>query len=80
VPTGDGPAELEVEGGWRALKVAGPLDFALTGVLASLAGPLAEAGISVFVVSTYDTDYVLIREVDLEAARAALVAAGHSAA
>jgi hypothetical protein len=57
--------------------VAGPLDFALTGVLASLSAPLAAAGVSLFVVSTYDTDYVLVRETDLERAREALQTAGH---
>ncbi len=71
------PAEV-VPGGvmavrdWRAIKVEGPLDFAKTGVLAGLAVPLAEAGISIFAVSTYDTDYLLVREGDLAAAVAVL--------
>jgi enamine deaminase RidA (YjgF/YER057c/UK114 family) len=52
--------------------VPGPIPFEVTGVLASLANPLAAAGISIFAVSTYDTDYVLVREDDLEAALAAL--------
>lgn len=63
--------------GWRALKVAGPLDFALAGVLAALVVPLAEAGVSVFALSTYDTDYVLLREADLPHAMTALEHAGH---
>jgi len=57
--------------------VAGPLDFALTGILASLAGPLAAADISIFAVSTYDTDYVLVRADALDAALVALRGAGH---
>lgn len=60
-----------------ALEVAGPLDFALTGVLAGLAVPLAEAGVSIFALATYDTDVLLVREAQLDAAIAALRAAGH---
>ncbi len=59
------PGCIKVEAGWRALKVEGPLDFSLTGILASLANPLAEAGISIFAISTYDTDYVLVKSGDL---------------
>lgn len=61
---------------WRALKVAGPLDFSLTGILVRIAGPLADAGISIFSVSTYDTDYVLVPEEDLGRAVEGLRAAG----
>jgi uncharacterized protein len=71
---------VECERGWRALVVRGPLDFALTGVLASLATPLAEAGVSIFALSTYDTDYVLVREAQLRDAVAALAAAGNDVA
>lgn len=71
------PGDVRAERGFRALAVAGPLDFALTGVLAALALPLAEAGVSIFAVSTYDTDHVLVREERLEEAVAALRAAGH---
>ncbi|MDO8879408.1 MAG: ACT domain-containing protein [Coriobacteriia bacterium] len=71
------PEGTTAETGWRALQVAGPLDFALIGVLAALATPLAEAGVSIFAISTYDTDYVLVREEALEDATGALVAAGH---
>jgi len=70
--------EWKAETGWRALRVDGTLDFDLTGIVASLATPLAGAGLSVFIVSTYDTDYVLVRERDLEKARAALAADGHT--
>ena len=69
--------EWQAETGWRCLQVAGPLDFALTGILASLATPLAEANVSLFAVSTYDTDYVLVRNDLLGRAREALEAAGH---
>ena len=65
------------EGGWRALRVAGTLEFSLTGILASLAAPLAEARISLFALSTHDTDYVLVKADTLAAAVAALTAAGH---
>lgn len=66
------PAEAKAERGWRGFKVEGPLDFALTGILARLAAPLAEAGISIFAISTYDTDYLLVRTGDLEAATSVL--------
>ncbi len=66
-----------VERGWRALRVAGPLDFSLIGILARLTAPLAEAGASVFALSTFDTDYLLVRATDLERAVGALRAAGH---
>ncbi|MGZ4384651.1 MAG: ACT domain-containing protein [Gaiellaceae bacterium] len=74
------PADVPAERGWRALAVAGTLDFALTGVLSSLAAPLAAAGVPIFVVSTHDTDYVLVRDDDLPRAAGALRAAGHSLA
>jgi hypothetical protein len=63
--------------GWRAIAVDGTLDFALTGVLAALASPLAEAGVSIFAISTYDTDYVLVKADTLDRAVAALSSAGH---
>jgi hypothetical protein len=71
------PAGVRCERDWRCLRVAGTLDFALVGVLASLTGPLAEAGVSVFAVSTFDTDYLLVKEEKWEAAVAALRAFGH---
>ena len=70
--------DARAERGWRALKVEGPLDFSLTGVLASLAAPLADARISIFALSTYDTDYVLVRANDLAQACETLSAAGHT--
>jgi|SRR5271157_1243447 len=71
------PDGITRESGWRIFQVEGPLDFALTGVLASIAGPLAEAGVSLFAVSTFDTDYVMVREHDVESAVLVLRAAGH---
>jgi hypothetical protein len=71
------PAEWQAERGWRCLKVQGPLDFGLTGVLAGLAVPLAEAGISIFAISTYDTDYILVRKGQLERAVILLSARGY---
>ena len=71
------PAGVTAARGWRCLRVAGTLDFSLTGILASIAGPLANAGVSIFAISTYDTDYVLVPEHALAAAIAALTAAGH---
>ena len=71
------PANVTAERGWRTLKVAGPLDFSLVGVLASLVVPLADAGVSIFALSTYDTDYILVKESDLESSRQALEHAGH---
>jgi hypothetical protein len=75
----DLPAGVSAQRGWRAFKVLGPLDFALTGVLATLSGALAQAGISLFALSTFDTDYILVREGDVPAARRALRSAGDSA-
>ena len=71
------PAGARAEHGWRSLRVAGPLDFALTGVAAALTTPLAAARVSVLAVATYDTDYLFVREESLGRAVAALEAAGH---
>ena len=68
----------EVQRAFRCLVVVGTLDFALTGIIAQLAQPLAEAGISIFSVSTYDTDHILVREEHLEEAKTALRRAGHT--
>lgn len=64
--------------GWRALKFHGPFDFSETGVLASVVAPLAAAGISVFVISTYDTDYLLLRQGEFARALSILRDAGHT--
>jgi transcriptional regulator with XRE-family HTH domain len=71
------PAGARVEPGWRALRVAGPLSFELTGVLAALAGPLAEAGVPILAQSTYDTDLLFVRADDLARAVDVLAAHGH---
>ena len=70
-------AGLRAERGWRALVVTTPMDFDVTGVAAALTAPLAEAGISVLPVATYDTDYFLVREDRLADAVGALLGAGH---
>lgn len=72
------PAGSQAEHGFRALRVKGPLAFHLTGVLAAVAAPLSDAGVPIFVVSTFDTDYVLVRERDFSTAIATLRQAGHS--
>ena len=77
VPQERVPADVLCERDFRCLKVEGPLDFDLTGVLVRLVAPLAEARISTFALSTYDTDYILFRQSDLDRARNVLTAAGH---
>jgi hypothetical protein len=72
------PAETHAERKRRLMQVEGTLPFSLTGVLAAIAAPLAEAEVSIFAVSTYDTDYVLVAEGDLDRAIAVLEAAGHA--
>ncbi|MBW3579354.1 MAG: ACT domain-containing protein [Actinobacteria bacterium] len=67
------PHSVFHEGGWQAISVRGPLEFSLTGVLAGLSAPLADAGIPVFVVSTFDTDWLLVRANDLDDAVEVLV-------
>lgn len=71
------PSGQSAQTDWRALKVQGPLDFALTGILASLAAPLASAKISLFALSTFDTDYLLVKDAELARAIEALAKAGH---
>ena len=71
---------LAREDGWRALRVAGQLDFSLLGILAGLTGALATAGVSVFAVSTYDTDYLMVKQTALERAERALSAVGYTIA
>lgn len=77
-PQNDVPRDLKCERDWRALRVVGTLDFALTGILASLAMPMADAGIPIFAISTFDTDYLLVQSRDLERALSALTQAGHT--
>jgi hypothetical protein len=71
------PPEAVADTAWRCLRVVGPLDLALTGVLASLIGPLAEARVNIVTFSTYTTDYLLVPTVRLTEAVHTLTAAGH---
>jgi|SRR6267143_4117227 len=72
------PVGVQSQAGWRVLKVHGPFVLSEIGVLASLAAPLAEAKVSLFAVSTFETDYLLVASETLPAAIAALERAGHS--
>jgi hypothetical protein len=72
--------DAKTEREWRAFKVEGPLDFSLVGIMAKLSALLAEKKISVFVLSTYDTDYILVKQDKVEAAADALEAGGHAVA
>ena len=70
------PGDVKVEKRWTVLKVEGPLDFSLTGILANLATILAKGGVSIFAVSTYDTDYILVKEKNMAKASELLKKAG----
>jgi hypothetical protein len=70
------PPGAAVERGWRALSLRGPIPFETTGVLASLTAPLSRAGVSVFTLSTYDTDLLLVKEAQAGLAEAVLREAG----
>jgi hypothetical protein len=72
------PEGVRCERGWRCLRVGGTLDFSLVGILALPVGPLAEAGVSVFAVSTFDTDYLLVKQADFQRAVDVLLTAGHT--
>jgi|SRR5437763_9388145 len=71
-------AGVACEPGWRILKCEGPLDYSLPGIIASLAEPLADAGVPIFPIATHETDYVLIKEPHLEVAINALIGYGHA--
>ena len=79
-PESAAPGDLPTERGWAVLKLHGPFPFAQVGVLSSFAAPLASARISLFAISTFDTDYILVKSGDLPAACRALTAAGHTLA
>jgi hypothetical protein len=72
------PPEVRREPEWRCLRVAGTLPFSAVGVMASLTAPLAAARIGIFVISTFDTDYLLVKALDYEKTVSALRQAGHS--
>lgn len=76
-PAAEVPGDVHHEGPWRALRVVGTLEFALVGILSRLATALADAGVSIFAISTFDTDYLLVRAEALGDAVAALRGAGH---
>jgi hypothetical protein len=72
------PANVPCEEGWRILRCEGPLDLSLTGIMASLAEPLADAGVPIFPIATHHTDYILIKEAHLGTATRALSGYGHA--
>jgi hypothetical protein len=72
------PDRVQQERGWRALKLEGTFDFAETGILESVLKPLAEARVGIFAISSFETDYVLVKEDGFEIARQALEGAGHA--
>jgi hypothetical protein len=78
LPADSEGAGFSVERGWAVLKLHGPFPLDTVGVLAAIARPLAEAGVSLFALSTFDTDYVLVREIQAKQAIAALTLAGHT--
>jgi hypothetical protein len=67
------PEEIKCERDWRILKIEGPLDFSLIGILASISTILAQKGISIFAISTYDTDYILVKNKDIANAIESLI-------
>jgi uncharacterized protein len=71
------PGYIQADKGWRILKVQGPLEFSQVGVLAGIALPLAQAGVSIFAISTYDTDYIFVKDTSLNTAIGALKHSGH---
>ena len=66
------PSDVKCENDWRVLKIEGPLDFSLIGILSSISTILAEKAISIFAVSTYDTDYILVKDNEIDNAILAL--------
>lgn len=77
VPDAAAHDRLRVERGWRGIVLHGPFAFDQVGILASIAAPLAQARIGIFAISTFDTDYVFVKDADLRSALAALAGAGH---
>ena len=76
-PEGFVPAGVRCEKGWRAFELEGPFEFSEVGILSAVVAPLAQAGIGIFAVSTFDTDYVLVKEEGLDVAAGALRQWGH---
>jgi uncharacterized protein len=77
-PIDQAPQNAKIESPWTCFKLEGPFPFALTGVLASFLNPLAERGIPIFAIATFDTDYVLVKEEHAETAAETLIKAGHT--
>ena len=77
VPETVGIEQAQSDSGWACFKVNGPLEFSLVGVLAGIANALAEAKVSIFALSTFDTDYILLKRKQVEAAKEALTSAGY---
>ena len=76
-PLDRAPAAAEIDAGWRCFRIEQSFDFSVPGILASVLEPLAKAGIGIFATSTFSTDYVLVKERDLDRAMEVLRAAGH---
>ena len=76
-PQNNIPSDIKCERDWKVLKVLGPLDFSLIGILASISGALAKKGVSIFAISTFDTDYILLKESSLANAIEALRQEGY---
>ncbi len=76
-PLHQAPAAAETDAGWRCFRIMQNFDFGVPGILASVLEPLAKAGIGIFATSTFSTDYVLVKEQDVDRAVEALQAAGH---
>lgn len=74
----EGASGVKVEGGWRVIMVAGPLDFSLTGILAAITTPMATSGIPIFALSTFNTDYILVKQERISEALVVLRNAGHN--
>lgn len=74
------PDDVQAEKSWRILKVLGPVDFSLTGILAAISAILAASQISIFAISTYDTDYILVKEKDIDHSIDALKNTGYEIA
>ena len=77
-PQSNVPERTRCHRGWRCLKLEGVLDPMMVGVISSIAAPLAEGGVSIFVISTFDTDYLLVKHENLEKATQILTAHGHT--
>ena len=78
LPQDVAPDEWQMSQGWQAIRVVGPLAFELTGVISTLSSPLARAGIPIFGLSTYDTDYILVQQDYVARACALLSENGHT--